>query len=144
VTARLPLIALLAAASALALAACSKPFDLKDPPPDALKTPSGIYSKVLQVGLGTFHPGPHSTVVVNYTGWMTNGEMFDSSANHGGPVTFPLDGVIPGWTEGVQLMRVGEKRRFWIPGKLAYGDTPQDPGSPSGTLIFDIELIDIK
>jgi FKBP-type peptidyl-prolyl cis-trans isomerase len=128
---------------ALTFSACSKPFDLKDPPPDALKTPSGIYSKVLQVGLGSVHPGPTSTVVVNYTGWMTNGEVFDSSQLHGGPATFPLDGVIPGWTEGVQLMRVGEKRRFWIPGKLAYGDN-NPPGQPNGTLVFDIELLDIK
>ena len=61
---------------------------------------------------------------MHYTGWTTDGKMFDSSVARGEPATFPLNGVIKGWTEGVQLMVVGEKTRFWIPGNLAYGDTP--------------------
>jgi peptidylprolyl isomerase len=99
---------------------------------------------VLQPGTGPDHPGPEDTVKVHYTGWMTNGTMFDSSVKRGEPTSFPLNGVIKGWGEGVQLMVVGEKRRFWIPGNLAYGDTPGRPGMPYGTLVFDIELLGIK
>ncbi|MFT6864882.1 MAG: FKBP-type peptidyl-prolyl cis-trans isomerase, partial [Akkermansiaceae bacterium] len=73
----------------------------------------------------------------------TDGKMFDSSEARGEPISFPLNGVIKGWTEGVQLMVEGEKRRFWIPGNLAYGDTPSRSGAPSGTLVFDVELIKI-
>ena len=62
----------------------------------------------------------------------------------GQPATFPLDGVIKGWTEGVQLMVVGDKARFWIPGSLAYGDNADRPGAPAGTLVFDVELLSIK
>jgi len=119
------------------------PPDVAAPPPDALKTPSGIASKIINVGLGTIHPSPRSTVLVHYTGWTTEGRMFDSSVARGEPIAFPLDRVIPGWTEGVQLMVKGEKRRFWIPGKLAY-DADPDPSSPKGTLVFDIELLDIQ
>ena len=68
--------------------------------------------------------------------------MFDSSVMRGAPATFGLGQVIPGWAEGVQLMVEGEKRRFWIPAKLAYGDTPRG-GAPAGTLVFDVELIKI-
>ena len=69
--------------------------------------------------------------------------MFDSSVLRGQPITFPLNGVIPGWTEGVQLMVVGEKRRLWIPAALAYGEHPRMPGAPAGDLVFDVELLDI-
>jgi peptidylprolyl isomerase len=82
-------------------------------------------------------------VRVHYTGWTTDGKMFDSSVMRGQPVAFGLSQVIKGWTEGVQLMKVGEKTRFWIPGNLAYGDTPTRPGAPAGTLVFDIELVEI-
>ena len=75
----------------------------------------------------------------HYTGWQTNGVRFDSSVVRGEPSTFPLDGVIAGWTEGVQLMVEGEKRRFWIPEKLAY-----EGKDPKGMLVFDVELIAIK
>jgi FKBP-type peptidyl-prolyl cis-trans isomerase len=68
--------------------------------------------------------------------------MFDSSVSRGQPATFGLSQVIAGWTEGVQLMVEGETRRFWIPGKLAYGDNPRS-GAPAGTLVFDVELIKI-
>ena len=120
------------------------PSDVAAPPADAQKTPSGLASKVLQPGTGTEHPGPEDKVKVHYTGWMTNGTMFDSSVKRGEPIEFPLNAVIKGWTEGVQLMVVGEKRRFWIPGNLAYGDTPGRPGMPYGTLVFDVELISFK
>jgi peptidylprolyl isomerase len=113
-------------------------------PADAEKTASGLASKVITKGTGTDHPGPRDKVKVNYTGWMTNGKMFDSSVTRGQPAEFPLDRVIKGWTEGLQLMVKGEKRRFWIPGALAYGDTPMAPGRPSGTLVFDVELLDFQ
>jgi peptidylprolyl isomerase len=70
--------------------------------------------------------------------------MFDSSVLRGSPATFPLSGVISGWTEGVQLMVVGEKTRFWIPADLAYGDPPKRPGAPAGMLVFDIELLEVR
>src|SRR5262245_20654493 len=119
------------------------PPDVAAPPADALKTPSGLASKVLQVGLGQTHPGPQSTVTVHYTGWTTDGRMFESSLKEGKPITAPLNVLIPGWVEGLQLMRAGEKRRFWIPGALAYDKSP-DPDMPKGMLVFDIELISIR
>jgi peptidylprolyl isomerase len=117
------------------------PPDVAAPPADAVKTPSGLASKVLTPGTGTRHPRPNSQVRVHYTGWTTNGKMFDSSLTRGEPITFGLNEVIPGWTEGVQMMVEGEKRRFWIPAKLAYEGVPSQP---QGTLVFDIELIRIE
>jgi peptidylprolyl isomerase len=119
------------------------PPDVAAPPADALRTPSGLASKVLIVGLGSIHPGPTSSVTVHYTGWTADGRMFDSSFKYGKPATFRLDQVIPGWTEAVQLMVVKEKRRFWIPGHLAYDNSP-DPTAPKGTLCFEIELLDVR
>ncbi len=116
------------------------PADVAAPPASALRTPSGIASKVLIVGLGSIRPTPRSTVRVHYTGWSADGKMFDSSYQRGEPATFSLDQVIPGWTEAVQLMVVGEKRRFWIPGHLAY----DGKNGPQGQLCFEIELLDIE
>lgn len=118
------------------------PADVAAPPSDAEKTASGLASKVLTKGTGTTHPGPTDTVSVHYTGWTKDGKMFDSSVVRGKPTSFPLNRVIKGWTEGVQLMVEGEKRRFWIPGDLAYGNTPQG-NRPSGQLTFDIELLTV-
>jgi FKBP-type peptidyl-prolyl cis-trans isomerase len=117
------------------------PPDVAAPPADAVKTPSGLASKVLTPGTGTRHPRPNSRVRVHYTGWTTDGQMFDSSRTSGQPITFGLDEVIRGWTEGVQMMVEGETRRFWIPAKLAYEGVPS---KPQGTLVFDIELIRIE
>lgn len=126
------------------LAACGRdvpaPPDVAAPPPDAQKRPSGLASKVLTPGKGTRHPRPNSRVTVHYTGWTTDGKMFDSSVGRA-PVTFGLDEVIAGWTEGVQMMVEGEKRRLWIPESLAYEGRP---GRPAGMLVFDIELIKIE
>jgi FKBP-type peptidyl-prolyl cis-trans isomerase len=119
------------------------PPDVAAAPADAVKTPSGIASKVLRPGTSNVRPTAASTVVVHYTGWTTDGKMFDSSLTRGEPAEFPLTDVIPGWTEGVQLMVVGERRRFWIPGQLAYDNSPR-PDSPRGTLVFDIELMEVK
>jgi peptidylprolyl isomerase len=118
------------------------PPDVAAPPADATKTASGLTSKVLTPGTGKDHPGPTDKVKVDYTGWTKDGRMFDSSVTRGQPASFPLNGVIPGWTEGLQLMVVGERRRFWIPAALAYGDKPR-MGAPAGDLVFDVELLDI-
>ncbi len=116
------------------------PADVKGPPPDAKKTASGLAYKVLSEGTGGRHPKSDSLVTVQYTGWTTDGKMFDSSVVRGQPATFPLTSVIPGWTEGLQLMFEGEKARFWIPQDLAYkGKSP-----PYGMLVFDVELIKIE
>ena len=116
------------------------PSDVSAAPSDAETTASGLASKVLETGSGSEHPAATSNVTVHYTGWTTDGQMFDSSVTRGQPSTFPLDGVIRGWTEGVQLMVVGEKRRFWIPEELAYGGRRD----PRGMLVFDVELIAIQ
>jgi len=118
------------------------PEDVKAPPPSAKRTKSGLSYRVLAEGTGV-KPKVSDVVVVHYSGWTTDGKLFDSSVVRGEPATFPLQSVIKGWTEGVQLMKVGEKARFWIPGKLAYGDSPR-AGAPAGTLVFDIELIGIE
>jgi len=116
------------------------PADVAAPPEGAEVTASGLASKVLQPGTGEVHPQATDKVKVHYTGWTTDGKMFDSSVSRGKPAVFPLDKVIAGWTEGVQLMKVGEKRRFWIPAKLAYeGRTDR----PQGMLVFDVELLEI-
>jgi peptidylprolyl isomerase len=117
------------------------PDDVAAPPADAEKTESGLASKVLEPGKGTAHPAKTDLVTVHYTGWTTDGKMFDSSRTGGKPATFPLDKVIPGWTEGVQLMVAGEKRRLWIPEDLAYKGKE---GRPAGMLVFDVELISFK
>ena len=118
------------------------PPDVAAPPADAQRTPSGLASKVLEPGTGERHPTATDTVRVHYTGWRAeDGEMFDSSVTRGAPISFPLNRVIAGWTEGVQLMVEGEKRRFWIPGNLAYEGNPR---GPQGMLVFDVELIAIQ
>jgi peptidylprolyl isomerase len=116
------------------------PSDVKAPPADAKKTASGLAYKVLKEGVGGRHPRSSGSVTVNYTGWTTDGKMFDSSVVHGEPATFQVDGVIPGWTEGLQLMYEGEKTRFWIPEDLAY----KGKSAPYGTLVFDVELLKIQ
>ena len=110
----------------------------------AAKTASGLASRVLKAGTGKTKPKATDRVEVHYSGWTTDGKMFDSSIKRGRPATFGLNQVIKGWTEGLQLMVEGEKRRFWIPGPLAYGDTPKRPGAPAGTLVFDVELLKIN
>lgn len=116
------------------------PADVKAPPADAQRTPSGLAYQVLRPGTGTHHPSKADMVTVHYTGWTTDGKMFDSSLPRGAPSTFPLDHVIAGWTEGMKLMVEGEKARFWIPQSLAY----KGESSPFGMLVFDIELIKIQ
>src|SRR6185503_1993784 len=127
----------LTAAAASAQTPIPAPPDVAAAPADASKTASGLASKVLTKGTGTAHPRANDEVTVHYTGWTTDGKMFDSSVARGEPTSFPLNRVIAGWTEGVQLMVVGEKRRFWIPERLAY----KGQGPVNGDLVFDVELI---
>jgi peptidylprolyl isomerase len=122
--------------------ALAAPSDVAAPPADATITASGLAYKSLQSGNGGVHPGPTSFVEVHYTGWTTDGKMFDSSVARGETISFPLNGVIAGWTEGVQLMTVGDKFRFWIPAGMAYGENPGG-GRPGGMLVFDVELFGI-
>jgi FKBP-type peptidyl-prolyl cis-trans isomerase len=118
------------------------PKDVAAAPEDAAITDSGLASRILEKGSGETKPKATDLVTVHYSGWTTDGKLFDSSVKRGQPTSFPLDGVIAGWTEGLQLMVEGETRRFWIPAKIAYGEKPP-AGYPAGTLVFDIELIKI-
>lgn len=131
---------------AAATAQIPAPDDVAAAPSDAETTSSGLASKVVQAGTGSAHPSASDEVTVHYTGWTTDGNMFDSSVARGAPATFPLNGVISGWTEGVQLMVVGEKRRFWIPSDLGYGERGAAGGliPPGATLVFDVELLGIN
>ena len=117
------------------------PPDVAAPPENATRTESGIAYRVLTPGTGTDHPSETDRVTVHYSGWTTDGQLFDSSHRRGEPVTLGLDGVIPGWTEAVQLMVAGESRRLWVPQDLAYAGRP---GAPPGMLVFDIELISFE
>jgi peptidylprolyl isomerase len=117
------------------------PPDVKEPPADAQKTASGLSYKVLRPGTGTRNPRTSDRVQVHYTGWTTNGKMFDSSIPRGEPIKFGLDDVIPGWREGLTLMVEGERTRIWIPQELAYKG---QQGAPRGMLVFDVELIKIE
>ncbi|MBX2811908.1 MAG: FKBP-type peptidyl-prolyl cis-trans isomerase [Myxococcales bacterium] len=117
------------------------PADVAEPPADAQKTESGLAFKVLQKGTGDKHPSAQDTVEVHYTGWTTDGKMFDSSIKRGRPAKFPLNRVIKGWTEGLQLMVEGERTRLWIPEELAYKGRP---GRPAGMLVFDVELLKVQ
>ena len=116
------------------------PRDVARPPKGARRTRSGLAIKVLHRGTGRVHPKATSKVEVHYSGWTTDGVMFDSSRQRGQPAVFPLDALIPGWTEGVQLMVEGERARLWIPESLAYKGVP---GRPAGMLVFDVELLRI-
>jgi FKBP-type peptidyl-prolyl cis-trans isomerase len=116
------------------------PPDVGAAPREANRSHTGLAWRVLRPGTGTERPGPSARVSVHYTGWTTDGKMFDSSVMRGQPTELRLDNVIKGWTEGLQMMVVGEKRRFWIPQDLAYRG---EPGAPRGMLVFDVELLDI-
>lgn len=121
----------------------SVPADVAAVPADAVVTPTGLASRMLKPGSGGAKPKASDRVTVNYSGWTTDGRMFDSSIPSGEPVTFPLNRVIAGWTEGLQLMEPGESRRFWIPAELAYGTNPR-PGAPAGMLVFDVDLLSVS
>ena len=109
-----------------------------------VQTTSGLQYMVLKEGTGA-KPGPTDTVTVHYTGRLLDGTVFDSSVERGEPASFPLDKVIPGWTEGLQLMSEGSQYRLFIPSELAYGSKGAgDQILPNSTLIFDVELIKVQ
>ncbi|WP_193211803.1 FKBP-type peptidyl-prolyl cis-trans isomerase [Luteolibacter marinus] len=108
-------------------------------------TASGLKYSVLKSGDGTVNPKATDTVTVHYHGTLLDGTVFDSSVDRGQPASFPLNRVIAGWTEGVQLMRVGDKFRFEIPADLAYGAAGRPPViPPNSPLVFEVELLEIK
>ncbi len=119
------------------------PVNVAKAPTNATTTPTGLQFLMLKQGKNTKKPGPADIVKVHYSGWTTDGKMFDSTILRERPIEFPLNRVIKGWTEGLHFMSVGDKYRFWIPNKLAYGPTPR-AGAPKGDLVFDIELFEIK
>jgi len=114
------------------------PADVAQPPSDARVTSSGLAYRTLRAGTGSKHPTRRSHVNVHYTGWTTDGKMFDSSLLRRESAGIRLNEVIRGWTEGIQLMVQGEKTRFWVPEKLAYCG---EAGKPAGMLVFDVELL---
>lgn len=112
--------------------------------PGVKQTASGLQYEVILEGAGV-KPAAEDTVTVHYEGFLLDGKKFDSSRDRGEPTSFPLNRVIKGWTEGVQLMSVGSKFKFYIPYQLAYGEQGSPPTIPGGSLlIFDVELIDVK
>jgi len=116
------------------------PDDVGGIPIDAVQDQSGIASRVLVEGTGTVKPTVNDTVRVDYVGWQTNGNRFDSSYEEGEPAQFRVMGVIDGWVYGLRLMVEGEERRLWIPANLAYEGVPN---RPQGMLVFDVVLLEI-
>ena len=110
--------------------------------PGVRTTPSGLQYQVLREGSGP-KPQPTDKVRVNYKGTLLDGTVFDSSYDRGEPVEFALNQVIPGWTEGVQLMPVNSKYKFWVPANLAYGPNGQPPIGANATVVFEVELLGI-
>ena len=110
-----------------------------------ITTASGLQYKMLQAGDGNVSPGPNDRVKVHYHGTLIDGTVFDSSVDRGEPISFGLNQVIKGWTEGLQLMVVGQKNRLFIPSDLAYGDRGAGRViGPGSTLVFDVELLGIN
>ncbi len=107
-------------------------------------TASGLQYKVLEAGTGTAHPSASDRVKVHYHGSLIDGTVFDSSVDRGEPISFGLNQVIAGWTEGLQLMVEGEKTRLFIPSELGYGNRGAGKIKPGSTLIFDVELLGIN
>ena len=110
--------------------------------PGVVTTASGLQYQVLTEGTGA-KPGPKDGVKVHYKGTLLDGKTFDSSYDRGQPAVMPLEGVIPGWSEGLQLVKVGGKTKFWIPAKLAYGEQAPPMIGPNQVLVFEVELLDI-
>ncbi|HXV73197.1 MAG TPA: FKBP-type peptidyl-prolyl cis-trans isomerase [Sphingomonadales bacterium] len=118
------------------------PADVAAMPDDAVMTAEGVGIRTLVPGDGLNFPSLDDDVVVYYTGWTTDGQMFDSSHTRGEADTFPLGKLIAGWQSAVPHMSKGEKALVWIPGDLAYDLRPDRPNAPKGMLVFEIELLD--
>ena len=148
-------------AAAICLLGCSKPTESTVDKPVAKAAPggqadsgqksemkttaSGLKYQVLKQGTGTVSPKATDTVNVHYHGTLLDGTVFDSSVERGQPINFALNQVIPGWTEGLQLMKVGDKFKFEIPSNLAYGaNSPSPKIPPNSTLVFEVELLGIQ
>ena len=125
------------------LVSCGKKRDLPPANFEGTETASGLKYQVLEEGSGA-QPKASDTVTVHYEGSLTDGSVFDSSYKRGKPISFALNQVIKGWTEGVQLMKVGAKYKFCIPPELGYGSRGIGPVPGNATLIFTVELIAIK
>jgi peptidylprolyl isomerase len=111
---------------------------------DVVTRASGLQYQVLHKGEGEVHPSASSTVKVHYHGTLLDGTVFDSSVERATPISFPLNKVISGWTEGLQLMVVGDKFKFFIPSELGYGDRATGKISSGSLLIFEVELLAIQ
>jgi len=110
---------------------------------NVVELPSGLRYEIVKPGDGPF-PKASDTVKVHYTGALIDGSVFDSSVQRGEPAEFPLEGVIPGWTEGIQKMSKGGKIKLYVPSQLGYGDEGRPGIPPASTLVFDVELLEIK
>jgi peptidylprolyl isomerase len=130
-----------AVASAQRLPDIPAPPDVAAPPAEAVKSPSGLVSRIVTPGSGAGTPHDTDFVTVHYSGWTSEGALFDSSYARSMPSMFALNRVMPGWRECVGLMKVGEIRRCWVPQELAFKG---QPGRPTGTVVFDIELLDLR
>lgn len=130
-----------AAQSSLATSAFAPPSDLTAPPADAVKSPSGLLSKVIKPGDSTEKASANDVVTVQYTGWTSDGRMFDSTLSRSGPSMFPLSRSMQGFRECVALMQLHETRRCWVPESAGFKGAA---GKPKGTVVFDIELIDTR
>lgn len=149
---------MLTLAVALLLVGCNKPTPTSDttggtnaagaansPKDEMTTTSSGLKYQVIKKGTGTVSPKASDSVNVHYHGTLLNGTVFDSSVQRGQPISFPLNAVIAGWTEGLQLMKVGDKFKFEIPPNLAYGPSSPSPAiPPNSTLVFEVELLGIQ
>jgi len=111
--------------------------------PGAVVTPSGLVFKSITEGTGA-SPRATDTVKVNYRGTFVDGSKFDASADHGGAISFPLNRVIPCWTEGVQKLKVGGKAKLTCPSAIAYGSRSMGPIAPNSTLVFEVELLGVN
>ena len=132
-------VAILAAQTPAPSAPEGAPADLSAPPADAVQTDSGLTSRMVTPGTSDERPAPTDFVTVQYTGWSADGTVVDSTWRRGEPSMIALDQTLPGWGECVQMMTVGEIRRCWMPQELAYDGRA---GQPTGTMVFDIELIE--
>lgn len=114
--------------------------------PEVMTTESGLQYEVISESdlAGAPSPAAADTVSVHYHGTLVDGTVFDSSVDRGEPMTFPVNGVIPGWTEGLQLMNVGDKYRLFVPPELGYGANPVGPIPANSVLVFDVELLDVQ
>jgi peptidylprolyl isomerase len=117
------------------------PADLEAPVKSAMKTPSGLAFQVLKNGTGTQHPSMTSQVTLQYSGWTSDGKLFESTAMAGHPAVFHVGTTLPAWREVLPQMVPGEKLRLWVPAALAYGDRPVNHEDPAGNLVYDIELL---